>query len=419
MEDFVLDELLDFLQASDELTLPAALMLDNEKSEFESIDMAPIPNSPALAYIAPAPSRVSQTEVRTQRSKDAIRRSEYRKRQKAEKEALRQEINDLSAKLDKLQNSSGEEISSPTTDAALSTCLWRAIACRQNEHRRAAEDEQSYLRAAITSRAKLIEDLRGFLQKRAYEGTIANGDFGDAPPLQKRMRLEATDSALFETFLQELNTVYLQTDYAVSMCELAAGSDMPLITKHKDGAIESYQHAERQLMPFKFEPASRFIWQMAQLKHRQEDREIYEGVEDPENTMAIKFRITSRQMGEAVSLLQRVVIRRYQEKNRVVAVWRVFTEGEGLFRGMHSDETGWGVLRPSTTEAGICTGTIFDIYYRQVPMHFSHSLTCTPVVNEFTKLVINIGEEENQIVQQGLENMLLDDELEQEAKKNS
>ncbi|KAG3191533.1 hypothetical protein PC128_g10891 [Phytophthora cactorum] len=427
MDDFVLDELVEFIQASDELALPSTLTFsnldqndlftDDEPLLGSSVpDLLPLESIPTLSNIAPAPfdsggskEPVVATQQQRQRSKDAIRRSEYRKRQKAEKEALRREIDELSAKLDKLQDSPGDWSLSPSTDVALSSCLWKAIASRQQEHRQAAEEEQLHLRAAITSRATLIEDLCGFLKKRVHDGSISNGEFGDAPRLQKRMRLEPTDSALFETFIQELHAIYLQTDEVISACELASATENPSITKHKEGATEYYQHAERQTMPFKFKQTCNSVWHLAQLKHRQEDREIYEGVEDPENTMAMKFRVSSRRMGESVSLLQRVVVRRYQEINRVVVVWKVFTEGEGLFRGMHSDETGWGVVRPSTTSDA--TGTILDTCFRNVPMHFSNSSTCTPVVNEFTDMVVSTGEEESKTVMKALEKMLLDGAL--------
>ncbi|OWY92158.1 hypothetical protein PHMEG_00038951, partial [Phytophthora megakarya] len=142
-----------------------------------------------------------------------------------------------------------------------------------------------------------------------------------------------------------------------------------------------YQHADRQTLPFNFIQTCHSMWHLAQLKHRQEDREIYEGLE---NTIALKFRVSNRRMAETVSLLQRVVVRRFQENNWVVVVWKVFTEGEGLFRGMHSDETGLCVARPSSSSAA--TGTILDTCFRHVPMHFSSSSSCTPVVNEFTDM---------------------------------
>ncbi|KAG7384950.1 hypothetical protein PHYPSEUDO_002096 [Phytophthora pseudosyringae] len=430
MDDLVLDELMDFIQASDALALPTALTFDDlgqtgQLAGAGSLlgssvpDLLPLEIIPTLPNIAPATGTsdsegpkeapVVATEHQRQRSKDAIRRSEYRKRQKEEKNALRREIDDLSAKLDKLQDAPGVGGVSPSTDAVLSSCLWKAIASRQGDHRQAAEEEQLRLRAAISSRATLIDDLCGFLKKRVHDGALADGGFGDAPRLQKRMRLEPTDSALFETFIQELHTVYLQVDEAVAACELSSATDTPSISKHTDGGTEYYQHADRQTMPFKYKQTCHSMWQLAQLQHRQEDRELYEGVADPENTMAMKFRITSRRMGETVSLLQRVVVRRFQECNRVVVVWKVFTEGEGLFRGMHSDETGWCVVRPSINCA--VAGTILDTCFRHVPMHFSNSSTRAPVVNEFTDLVVTTGEEESQTVLKALEKVLLDDAL--------
>lgn len=46
-----------------------------------------------------------------------------------------------------------------------------------------------------------------------------------------------------------------------------------------------------------------------------------------------------------------------------------------------------------------------------MPTHFSSSASCTPVVNEFTDMIVSTGEEENQTVMKALEKMLLDDTL--------
>ncbi|KAE9319792.1 hypothetical protein PF008_g18182 [Phytophthora fragariae] len=407
MDDSVLDEIIEFLHASDELTLPTAFALNDLDQDLllpdtESLLALPLLSAPVIDT-PQAP--VVATEQSRRRSKDAERRSVYRQRQRDEKEALRREIDKLSAKLDKLQDPPSDGSVSPSTDLALSSCLWKAIASRQKEHREAAEKEQLHLRAAISSRATLIDDLCGFLNKRVQDGAVVDGDVVDAAR-HKRMRLEPTDSVLFETFIQELHTFYLQADEVVGACGLET-SAAPSVTKHRDGRTEYYQHADRQSLPFKLKHVGHSLWHLAQLKHRQEGREIYEGVEDPENTIALKFRVTRRRMGEKVSLLQRVVARRFQETNRVVVVWKLFTEGEGMFRWMHADETGWSIARPSTSSDA--TGTILDTCFRHVPMHFSNSASCTPVVDEFTNMVVSRGEEENQTVLKALEKMLLDD----------
>ncbi|CAI5709922.1 unnamed protein product [Peronospora destructor] len=424
MDDFVLDKLVDFFQTSDDFPLSTAITLDelNQDDLFTDVDslldpfmptllpLEPIPvdNNVAPAIPNPANSGSSSVLQQLRRSKDAIRRSEYRKRQKEEKESLRKEIDKLSAKLDKLQDSTDAGGTSPSTDAALSKLLWKAIASQQKDHLYTAEKEQQQLRAAISSRATLIEDMCGLLKKRLYDGSVANDEFGDTPRLKKRMLLKPTDLALFDTFIQRLDTVYLQTDEVISACDSYVMKEFPVITTIKDKETEYYQEVNRQTLPFKYKQICHSLWHWAQLKHRQEDREIYEAVEDPDNIIAIKFRISSRRMGETVSLLQRFTARRFQEANRVVVVWKVFSEGEGLFRGMHSDETGWCVIRPSTDSS--IRGTIMETCVRRVPMHFSSSITCTPVINEFTDLVFAAGNEESKSVYQALEKIQLDAE---------
>eukprot|EP00644_Phytophthora_capsici_P006571 jgi/Phyca11/118395/e_gw1.36.376.1 len=106
--------------------------------------------------------------------------------------------------------------------------------------------------------------------------------------------------------------------------------------------------------------------QFGLLLRQEEGRELYEGVEDPENTIALKFRLSTRlPTGSITSAVQRVVGRQYKEKDRAVGVWRSFTEGEGGFQGMHSDETGWCVIKRTTDGKAL-----LDIFIRNIPMHF-------------------------------------------------
>ncbi|CAI5725414.1 unnamed protein product [Peronospora destructor] len=380
MDDFVLDELVDFFQTSDQFPLSTAVTLDdlNQDDLFTDVDSLVDPFMPTLLPLKPIPvvNNVAPAIPNPANSGSS-------NRQKEEKESLRKEIDELSVKLDKLQDSTDAGGTSPYTDAALSKLLWKAIASQQKDHLYTAEKEQQQLRAAISSRATLIEDMCGLLKKRLYDGSVANDEFGDTPRLKKRMLLKPTDLALFDTFIQGLDTVYLQTDEVISACDSYVMKDFPQKICHS-------------------------LWHWAQLKHRQEDREIYEAVENPDNIIAIKFRISSRRMGETVSLLQRLAARRFQEANRSIVVWKVLSEGEGLFRGMHSDETGWCVIRPSTDSS--IRGTIMETCIRRVPMHFSSSITCTPVINEFTDLVFAAGNEESKSVYQALEKIQLDAE---------
>ncbi|CAH0519013.1 unnamed protein product [Peronospora belbahrii] len=436
MDDSVLDELVNFFQMSDDFALPSVLSFDSPPQMDDAIttdaDLALDPSTSNIPLIEPIPvvfERHNQmtTQVASNtfqlgssivpaaktihqpqhRSKDAIRRSEYRKRQKEEKESLRNEIDKLSTKLVKLQDSTKANSSLLFTDAALSSCLWKAIATRQEQRRRAAEKEQVHLRAAILSRAGLIEDLCGFLKKRLYDGTMENDEFGDLSRHKKRMRLKVTDSTLFETFITELYTIYLRTDDVFTACDLSlAAPSLPVAKANKDECGFS-QRVSRQILPFNFQQTCCLLWHIAKLKHQEQDRVSYEDVNDPDNIIATKIRISSPRMGESVSMLQRAVVRRFHEINRVVIVWKVFSEGEGLFRGMHSDSTGWCIIRPTTNRS--TTGTVVETCLRYVPMHLSNSSTRAPVVNEFTELVVEQADEENVSIFKTLEMLLLDD----------
>ncbi|KAF1786607.1 hypothetical protein GQ600_21128 [Phytophthora cactorum] len=87
-----------------------------------------------------------------------------------------------------------------------------------------------------------------------------------------------------------------------------------------------------------FKEICRILWGAGQLPHRQENRQRFTDVEDPTNTAAFKFQISSRlSAGRAVSAVQRVVTRRYQQEDRMVLVWQSIIEGEGMFTGMRAE----------------------------------------------------------------------------------
>ncbi|TDH66129.1 hypothetical protein CCR75_007088 [Bremia lactucae] len=418
MDNSILNAFVDFLKPSNEHLQSAAgaLTPSSQESLEHYADVLPfevfLPLPTVAHHLKDASASTIATKARRSQSKDTVRRSLYRKRQQAEKEALYHEIDALKTQVDTLLNMPASRTVLSTMHGPRPHELWKAIALRQRHHRQAAEEERLHLRTAITSRAALIENLHTSLRKRAHGSTISVKEFPNAPLLRPKGTLATTDAALFQVFLQELPAVYLQADDVVKACELASVAGPSMITRHQVGATEYYKHVERQMIPFPFDETANSMWRLRRLTHRQMDRETIPIVDDPDNTLAMKFRIvTTRQQDEKVSLLQRVVIRRYQEPNRVVIVWKVFTEGEALYQGMHSNETGWGILRPMTANAA--TGTVFDTCSRHVMMHFTSSSTRPRIVNDFTDLILNTGDEETTIAIQNLEKMLLDAALEQ------
>ncbi|OWZ16609.1 hypothetical protein PHMEG_0009579, partial [Phytophthora megakarya] len=151
------------------------------------------------------------------------------------------------------------------------------------------------------------------------------------------------------------------------------------------------------------------MWMLAHLLNRQDDREKYSGIQDPENTLAMKFRVTDRlPNAELASLTQRVVSRRHKEDNRMVFVCKSFLAGEGSCRGMQTDEYGWTILRPS--EKGI--GTIMECCMRQVPLHLNNaSAVPKNVATYYNELLQTMHQENIQEAANGAETLLLDDVL--------
>ncbi|KAG6975461.1 hypothetical protein JG688_00002369 [Phytophthora aleatoria] len=52
-----------------------------------------------------------------------------------------------------------------------------------------------------------------------------------------------------------------------------------------------------------------------------------------------------------------------------MCIWKSYTEDEGFFRGMHSNQTGWSCLRPLPDGSG----TVGEVCIRQLPFLFNAS----------------------------------------------
>eukprot|EP00644_Phytophthora_capsici_P002618 jgi/Phyca11/105637/e_gw1.11.620.1 len=96
--------------------------------------------------------------------------------------------------------------------------------------------------------------------------------------------------------------------------------------------------------------------------------------------------------GRTVSVLQHAVARRYLEADKMVVVWKTFTEGEGMFAGMHADECGWCLSTPSSITSK--PSTLMRTVIRHVPMHFDATLAKEPAAGQFTGLLLTAGSED-------------------------
>ncbi|KAG7388222.1 hypothetical protein PHYBOEH_007978 [Phytophthora boehmeriae] len=274
--------------------------------------------------------------------------------------------------------------------------------------------EQQELVAAVQSRYRLIQEFGQYMNKQFLGGKLTQDHFHDDEVnySHKRIRLESSDAMIFESYLQELADVYAQTDEVFKDCGMELTSNdscKPEPTWKMNRDTGYYVFTNKLALPFDFRQTSELLWKLSQILHRQDDRELYDGVGDPENCIALKFRTTScLESGEVVSVVHRAVGHRYDEGDRLVILWRSFSEGEGLFGGMHSDETGWCVVVPSTDPTQ--PGTRLQICIRNFPMHFSGAEKDEATVEQFTGWLCASGSEDIAEITSSLQSMLLEEE---------
>ncbi|KAE8877627.1 hypothetical protein PF005_g25819 [Phytophthora fragariae] len=406
-----LAEVEDFLVSLDLPTFPTLRSLTSDEIGDESsrIDAVPTPQeAPKSLDSTAAPTNVRKKKFRSEmdaaaklemeRAKDRKRRSAYRERRKIEKETLQKQAGELSAELAQLQKAKQAKRS-------LASSAWEMVAKRQLQARLNAEEKQRRLVRAVESQANVIEEFKGFMHERL---SIVD-DMGEAIYKQKRIRLEPSDAEFYKAFANELDAVHAQTEEmlkAYGLDSADANWDGPRRKWKEEGESGYYVYADKRVMPFDFKHICKFMWQVAQMDHRQEDREYYDGMENSEDTSALKFRVTTRlNSGRTMSILQRAVSRRYLSNGRSVVVWRSFAEGEGIFSGMHADECGWcvSIPLPSSPESRALMRTMM----RHVPMHFSTKSAQEADAKQFTGFDFDTGSEDAIEITSRLEKLLL------------
>jgi hypothetical protein len=322
------------------------------------------------------------------------------KRLKIEKDELTKEIARLSKALTLEKATRKETRAPPPTNS-----VWKPIARRRLERRLAAEAERRWLEAAIRGRTELIDDLAKVVHQHVrIAGLIAASPQRHNTPLF----IEPTDELLYDMEMQEISALYRQTDAVFQTCGLDLTSTetthfQRTVTTDANGV--SIQYVRRQHMLFSYEHTWKSFWMLSQMVHRQDDREDYRGFQQPETSLGTRFRITKRgQDGKRLSLKERFVARRFTEENRTVLVWKALLAGEGPYSGMQTEETGWSVIRPSTTGSG----AVVEMVMRQVPLHLS-SPTSVPehAANAFNNLLQSVIQENSQEITNGAKDMLL------------
>ncbi|GMF55157.1 unnamed protein product [Phytophthora fragariaefolia] len=380
---------------------PAALRLLDDDQFLAETDAL-------LASIEAGAEPVAGPEAGRQKARAAERRRRHVRRVKSEKTSLEEQERALSDELRQLQHArkKAKALRGHSSPAP----VWRAIATRQLEGRRVAEEQHSRLQAPAKNRAKAIEEIGDTMHERL--AAAENARQVEARPSDE---LNPDDAVLFEEFLHDLDVVYVQTD---AVFRSAGVDDTPDTSyrlgpeRKRDGEVEYVDSLDVLFVPFRFEQMCSTMWRSMRRLYQQKHRYHYDKVVDSENTIAVKLRYRSEKA--SVDMLVHIVLRRYVEADRMVVVWGALSQGEGGFFGMDSDETGWCVVRPNeeVDEASLVQ-TVMQTFIRFIPMCVGDRSAGEVDGFQFTKVVVTSTEEDADEVARLMDSLLLDDSMTQ------
>ncbi|KAL4165607.1 hypothetical protein KRP22_014317 [Phytophthora ramorum] len=371
----------------------------SESTSFDDTDKVN-PNLPRFDPLA--------VQHKSRREKEAIRKRIYHHRLKNERNTLRQTADELTQQLHELTQAKQAE---STRNLSRFDSVWRDFALHERDLRLNSELEQLQLLAVTEAKASYIEKLRKELPTSPTDVAVAattellKGGMAQAhgaPPF---------DYTMYRGHLRRVNESYTQVDEVFrGLSMLHDGVTSSVQRRDKNGEVEYFQHLNKLTEPFSYKHTCQKMWQLiAKCHHRQHDREEFGEVEDSEDIIIVRFRVArTLTTGSTVSVLQRYVICRFEESDRTVFVWKTHSQGEGIFRGMHSDETGWICVEPATFEDDT---TEIRVCVRQVPMSFSISGPGDSIVGEFHQMLQSFVDEDAQELTTALGSLLLEDTL--------
>ncbi|GMF55910.1 unnamed protein product [Phytophthora fragariaefolia] len=336
---------------------------------------------------------------KTRREKEKIRKRVYHQRLKSEREILRKMVSDLSRQLEGLQNADNIRL---VAKEGMVNSTWRDVALKQRGRRVQAETEQMQLFAMAKKQASIIKSL---CEKLPSGELLSPGHVWGASPSINRPLF---DESMYDSLIAGANACYAQIDEVL----LKFYQDGVTTSEHRNpytGEIEYFQHLNQFTEPYDYEPTNQTMWRLANLLHREQDRQEFHELGNENDTIVIRFRLLrTLTSGARVSVLQRYVQRRFQEARRTILVWKTLSEGEGVFHGINSEETGWLCLQPSNKE----DSTLVRVCVRQVPLSYQTPRRCDSKAVAFHKVMQTSVSEDMQEISSALDKMLLDETLE-------
>ncbi|ETN24651.1 hypothetical protein PPTG_00880 [Phytophthora nicotianae INRA-310] len=317
------------------------------------------------------------------REKEKLRRRKQRQRIKDELDKLRRAHGELDDQLKKLKLAK-EAKRNPSQHWS----IWKELALVQRKERHRSETEKRRLTTTAKTQEIYIDNLRGLLRQHRYAATLENTVPRSVINTAEH-RLEAADMSMLSSLLLKIGPCLAKIDDLLTGCGLPT---MPLgVTNSmnwcdESGELKYHQNLQKFALPFDLETSQQSCWEAFQFKQHQCDRGDYNGIGDSENTVALKYRvIRTLASGSTVSVVERRVARRFIEQDRVVGIWKTYTEGEGIFRGMHSNQTGWSWLRQLPDGSG----TVGEVCIRQCPVLFNTSPSATDEFYRFLQALLD------------------------------
>ncbi|KAG6610400.1 uncharacterized protein IUM83_19466 [Phytophthora cinnamomi] len=172
----------------------------------------------------------------------------YCKRQKSERERLKEEVVVLTKRLEAQMKQQGpNELLALSLRQSVST--WRIIAMKEKRNRLVAEAWQNQFRGAVADQAALIIDLQDMISRRMRWGKRDN--------VEKLLSLTQTEALfysgnamLIEACLGELTNVYRETDRVFHSCASSVAPLGGFNTVMKDnGDVEFFEIADVKHLP--------------------------------------------------------------------------------------------------------------------------------------------------------------------------
>lgn len=395
------------------------------------------PSDPLSASSEPSSASDAVSKDGVKASSTAITVSK-RERERRELLFLRTHSKQLATQLEALRSSiaSGRQLSARQS-------IWRHIARRRLSDRRHAERENSRLRVELSQHLRFARELQ-VKAANSVDGERTNSST-DSKARRPPYMLEDRDRMVLEQLVSELDLAYGLIDTMLPERERSSAADAvgsvgstyysirktqllesvsgsPTSSPSTGAELAWVELRDARVIPFDFRLVIDAVWRSWVVWHLGSSNldtgawsssRRYHGVDRPEHTLALKFRLRSIKPNQSPTYLhEKVTVRRYLERDRLVLVWRCTSEGEQEFAGLSTDETEWviveraGLRGPNVGSSSGPEYAVIRSCVRLIPTRVGAKATARDS-RAFTNLVIKSYEDDANFALREMESMLL------------